>query len=365
MSQNNFFNKILKKMNDNDKLTKSINLFQYPTNKSKNSPRSPIYPINFKQQIDIIQLPKDKEGFEYALVVADYKRYIGIEPLKKIDSKSVLKALQRIYKRDKVLKYPSILQADNGSEFKGEFKKFFGKSDSKTQLQFIKPYRSRQNGLVESINGLIGRIIGLYQAQKELSTGKPNFEWKDIIQNITKSYNESQREKINKYRQTIKKNRYPKCKGDDCKLLRVGDIVRIPLEHPINSYDGSLTKGSKKFRSNDQRYKNKNFKIKRVVLLPNQPPLYMVNQKDRVAYTKGQLVKIKSNEIDDIQDEEPLEGFYIPERILAKKKIKGKIHYKIQWKGYSEDDSTWESRISLKNQIGQARVADLEHSFKK
>jgi len=73
----------------------------------------------------------------------------------------------------------------------------------------------------------------------------------------------------------------------------------------------------------------------------------MVNQKDRVAYTKGQLFKIKSNEIDDIQDEEPLEGFYIPERILAKRN-KGKIHYKIQWKGYSEDDSTWESRISLK-----------------
>ena len=106
MSQNNFFNKILKKMNDNDKLTKSINLFQYPTNKSKNSPRSPIYPINFKQQIDIIQLPKDKEGFEYALVVADYKRYIGIEPLKKIDSKSVLQALQRIINE---IKYLNIL----------------------------------------------------------------------------------------------------------------------------------------------------------------------------------------------------------------------------------------------------------------
>jgi len=59
--------------------------------------------------------------------------------------------------------------------------------------------------LVESVNGLIGRIIGLYQTQKEINTGKPNFEWKDIIQNITKSYNESQREKINKYRQMIKK----------------------------------------------------------------------------------------------------------------------------------------------------------------
>ena len=43
------------------------------------------------------------------------------------------------------------------------------------------------------------------------------------------------------------------------------------------------------------------------------------------------------------------EQLYEVERILNRKKIKGKYKYLIKWKGYSMKECTWEPLSSLKN----------------
>jgi hypothetical protein len=47
-------------------------------------------------------------------------------------------------------------------------------------------------------------------------------------------------------------------------------------------------------------------------------------------------------------DIEVYEENYEPEQILDKDKINGKTHYLVKWKGYSEDDNTWEPTKNLK-----------------
>ena len=43
------------------------------------------------------------------------------------------------------------------------------------------------------------------------------------------------------------------------------------------------------------------------------------------------------------------DDYYHVEKILDKKRIKGKIKYLIKWKGYSMKECTWEPLINLKN----------------
>lgn len=39
--------------------------------------------------------------------------------------------------------------------------------------------------------------------------------------------------------------------------------------------------------------------------------------------------------------------YYVIEKIVGKKTIKGKVYYRIRWHGFTPDDDTWEPREQL------------------
>ena len=41
-----------------------------------------------------------------------------------------------------------------------------------------------------------------------------------------------------------------------------------------------------------------------------------------------------------------MSGVYQVEKVIGKKKMHGKVHYRIKWKGYPVEESTWEPRSS-------------------
>merc|ERR1712032_969931 len=59
-----------------------------------------------------------------------------------------------------------------------------------------------------------------------------------------------------------------------------------------------------------------------------------------------------------------LEDEYIVEKILDKKKVNGKIKYKVKWEGYDNlDDCTWEPKENLKNVL--YLIEEFDKSLKK
>lgn len=126
---------------------------------------------NAIHQADLLFLPMDN-GYRYALVVTD--QATGKTDLEKLKDKrdiSVLKAIQKIYDRD-ILKRPIYqIQVDSGSEFKGEFAKWF--DNHGITIRVAKPARHRQQALVEAKNKIIGKAIFTRQNAIELQTGQP------------------------------------------------------------------------------------------------------------------------------------------------------------------------------------------------
>jgi hypothetical protein len=340
MSKNfNMF--LLNKMGIKDD-KKSINLIRTLT-KDKPQPKTPVYPLNYKQMMDLITLPTDKNGYKFALIVMDLRRFVELKPLKNNKAATVLTAIKYIYKNSK-LKPPFIVQFDNGAEFKNKaINKYF---EPTTNINYIKPYRSRQNGLVENFAKVVGAFIGYFQNTNELKTGSPDFEWVQYLKQIQDIYNETQKNKFAEYEKMIKINRYPVCKGKNCNLLKVNEPVLIPLEKPIKAWNRQEVKGSKKFRSNDIRFNpNKTYKIKNVILHGNEPPLYQVNQPGTTSYTRGQLIEA-GNLKDDITPDKKQDI----QEFTEKRKNKKLIEYKVK---YSNGLTDWKTRKDLIKELGK------------
>jgi hypothetical protein len=140
----------------------------------------------------------------------------------------------------------------------------------------------------------------------------------------------------------------PVCKGQSCKLIEEGTRVRIPYDEPREFLTGERQPGH--FRVGDIRWQPKIWTVKKIILKPNTPPLYVIDENKKVAYTRNQLQIVPENEKYPshhvIKHPEKLEKFKI-QKIIDKKKEHGRIFYKIRWLGYDEADDTWESRSSL------------------
>ncbi len=93
------------------------------------------------------------------------------------------------------------------------------------------------------------------------------------------------------------------------------------------------------------------------IIQPGQPPMYLVDKANgevdhSAAYTRNQLQVVPKNE--KLPDKSLIRGTktkgvtkYIVEKILDKKKEKGKVYYLVKWKGFSNKDNTWEPRTNL------------------
>jgi hypothetical protein len=257
--------------------------------RGKNKPHVPkINKINDTQQADLLMLPNDK-GFKYLLVVVDVQTHkIDCIPLKNKTTQTIANAFNKIYKINNILKVPRQLECDQGTEFKSN-KDFFYSLGIK-RMKFALVGRHQQMQTVESMNKIIGRIIFLEQHIIQLSTGKLSKAWLHLYKQIIND--------INKLAKVPKdeKESSPTCEGSSCDILWENDKVLRMLDFPIES-DNTQKKLSFNFREGDIKYHPKIRTIKRVLFLPNQPILYVLDGDVQNAYTKNQLYLLNNKEI--------------------------------------------------------------------
>jgi hypothetical protein len=313
------------------------------------------YSPNVSHQADLLFLPDDR-GYRYALVVTDIaNRLSDAEPLKTKNSDEVAEAFYKIYQRG-ILELPKAIKMDDGSEFKGEVKKWFKRNG--VHVSYAKPGRHRQLAMVERTNLFIGRALLKRMLAQELLTGQPSTKWVKILPWVINTINAF------RYRKPPPVQYNPQCQGASCDLIPIGTKVRAVLDNPVDYLSGKRLHGS--FRASDIRWNPEIRTIKNILLLPGTPPLYLLNDvndpkkiDNRVAYTKNQLQIVRENEeAPDVRLIVGKPSTYVVKNIIGKKKIRGKTYYLVEWKGYPREEATWEPRERLIEDI-----PELVHRF--
>ena len=327
---------ITKEANEDSKLR---NLMKIPKKeKGKNRPTIQNFEKNSIHQADLLFLPND-DGYKYALVVVDTSTGMcDARPLKTKQNKEVLKAFKAIY-RGKYLKIPfSRIGVDSGSEFKGVVRKYF--EDNGAFMKVGRTGRHRQVAMAESLNKIIGRSLHARMNAEQIRTGEISREWVEFLPKVIQVINEYRKKR------KMKSGKYkdPKCEGKSCEILPIGTRVRVILEEPIEA-GVERKKLHGKFRAGDIRWENKIRKIEDHILIPNQPPMYKISGIEKVqGYTREQLQVVGKDEKMPHKTQK-----YVIEKLVRRRKIRGRIMFEVKWKGYRK--TTLEPRSQLMKDV--------------
>ncbi|CAH2301848.1 chromobox homolog 1 [Pelobates cultripes] len=69
----------------------------------------------------------------------------------------------------------------------------------------------------------------------------------------------------------------------------------------------------------------------------------LLTQADKLAASMGK--KQNKTKMEEVVDEEEEE--YVVEKVLDRRMVKGKVEYLLKWKGFSDEDNTWEPEENL------------------
>ena len=297
-------------------------------------------------QADLLYLPND-DGYKYALVITDIGTgRVEAYPLKSRDANAVKQAFKAIYEdKKRGLGFPKLLQVDDGSEFKAECRIYL--ESHGVFIRHGKPGRSRQQAIVEKLNGDIAKSLFMRMTAEELLNNEQSTEWKEDLPVIIKALNEEREHEAD----TEHEYGDPEVNPNE-ELLAPGTKVRIQLDKPRELLGQKL---SGKFRKSDIRWNPKIYTIETFHIIPEQPILYNVNELKYVRFTRPQLQVVNTEEL--LPPVSVLRKFKV-ETILKKAKKNGRVVYLVKWKNYDDSHNTWESRIKLLHD-----VPTLVHGF--
>eukprot|EP00732_Lithocolla_globosa_P001549 Lithocolla_globosa_v1_NODE_791_length_3276_cov_48.918348.p2 type:complete len:235 gc:universal NODE_791_length_3276_cov_48.918348:2379-3083(+) len=155
--------------------------------KGVNKPTFQRYDPGYIYQADLLFLPND-DNYKYTLTVTDVgTRKVDASPLKSKQSKDVIKGFEKIFKRKKLAGKPKIMMVDSGSEFKGDTGKWL--KDQGIVIRTGKPYRHRQQAIVEKKNQDIGTALFKRMTAEELLTGETARGWVDDLPEVVDNIN--------------------------------------------------------------------------------------------------------------------------------------------------------------------------------
>lgn len=255
---------------------------------------------NYLHQMDILYLPKDKKGYNYALTLIDTAtRYKAAQPLKKKTALLTAQAIEKIYDTTP-LKFPKQLNIDKGSEFKREVLELYTKHNTKINTSETGFHKA--TAMVERFNRTLAERLFKQIHHKEIETNKVVKDWVDILQPTVDQLNDEVSRYINMSpNEAIKLESVPQKKHDDKhekNIFKIGDTVRYKLaKDKIQNISKSSFKDKDvteliidngKRRATDAAYSLAKHKIVDINDIPNQPTLYYLDG-FKHGFTSGNL----------------------------------------------------------------------------
>ena len=240
---------------------------------------------NHTHQMDLLYLPHDtirRKRFKYALTVVDIaSRYKDAEPLTDKSASSVSVALQEIYRRGP-LKYPQIIQVDDGKEFKGAFNQLLLKH--RITIKRGIPGNHRSQALVENFNKQLSERLFSYQYHNEIidRSGGRNTEWVRRMPAVIRAMNNEDHNGL-KPVNAIKKKEITSSirQSKNIKLLPLGLKVRY-------LYAPGEVEGDAHKRATDPIWSTTVYQINRIIEM-NPPIYYLSDPAPQRAFVKEEL----------------------------------------------------------------------------
>jgi Chromo (CHRromatin Organisation MOdifier) domain len=264
------------------------------------------------------------------------------EPLKTKKPEENLEAFKTIYERGRLKPPTARLEVDMGTEFKGCVKKYFEK-ELGIRIRQGQRDRKKQQAYAEIANKLVGTPLHQRMAGQERLTGEASKEWIDDFRTMVDALNKNwQRDP------PPRPSGSPICTGDECNLLLEGTKVRVLLDAP-HGVLGEKLHG--KFRASDIRWDPEIRMVRHILLHPEQPPMYLISGKT-ATYTKNELQVVPDNE--NPPPPSIIRGkpeHYIAEKIIKRRTRKGKVQCLVKWRGFPEEEATWEPIENLPKSV--------------
>ena len=278
----------------------------------------------------------DNNGYKYIAVFIDIlSHYLYTVPLKSLTSKEMVDALKRVLERNK----PTLLRSDRGREFLGAADKYLKDRDLKHVTTSEHSKANYAERVIRTLKAKIGRYMSYNKTHR----------WLDTLKDITESYN-------NTYHRTIKMS--PE------EALTTSDAVLWKTQY--DRPQKSTNRNKKKLKSStDKRQQGKNifkFKVGDVVRLSKIPGTF---EKESDKKWTNELFTIASRslnqgipkyEVKDYHNDPIIDKFsteelqkviidqdtrYDIDKILGKKKKRGKTQVLVHWVGWPSKFDSW------------------------
>ena len=244
---------------------------------------------NHTHQMDLLYLPHDtirRKRFKYALTVVDIaSRYKDAEPLTEKSAAAVSVALQEVYRRGP-LKYPQIIQVDDGKEFKGAFNQLLLKH--RITIKRGIPGNHRSQALVENFNKQLSERLFSYQYHKEIIDKSRNTEWVRRMPAVIRAMNNEQHGTLKPIQAIKQKEITPiQPKSTNTKLLPLGLKVRY-------LYTPGEAEGDARKRATDPIWSTSIYEINKIIEM-NPPVYYLLSPAPQRSFVKEELQIVPYN----------------------------------------------------------------------
>ena len=285
-------------------------------------------------QIDLIDMrvfKKENNNISYILTIIDvFSKYAWGRMIENKQADTVMIAFKSVIEKSK--RQPKKIHADDGNEFKGEFKKYLNSKNIKLYLT----YSGLKASIVERFKRTIKEKIWRYFTAKKETLYYKYFE--DFFEAYNSSYHRSIKmppikvDKKNSDKVFFNLYGYYKNIGSEKELdikYKKGDYVRI------TKYKSIFSKGY------ERNWNNEVFEIHKV-LLNNSVPMYelidLKNEKIMGKFYNEELQLVSIN----IREMEKKGNIFEVDQVLDTRIVNGKKEYLIRWKYYPESANSWE-----------------------
>lgn len=273
--------------------------------------------------VEVSQFANKNDGVRYLLNCIDiFTRYAFVRPLKDKTAKTVLTAFKNILLEAQVK--PLIVVMDKGTEFMNQqFKEF---CDSQN-IKLINPQASVHAAFVERFNRTLQMLIYKYMTENETN------RFVDVLQDLVKSYNNRKHRMINMTPNQAEQN----TNNEHLNLnliqqKQLSDIKKRVPKLKIGDYVRIAKQKGKFSRSYDEQAMQEIYKIKNVDVR-KKIPLYHLTDYDGRENLIGGFYEFELTPV--------ITNTFRIEKVLKKRKYRGKEQLFVKWKGFSEQHNSW------------------------